>query len=88
MMSGYDNINSAAKEIESISNLKDDYNNILSRINGIGYESGRHCLGYVENLDEIEYDPYEIEQIEERLDLIFKLKRKYGNNIEEILSFQ
>lgn len=88
MMSAYDNINSAAKEIESISNLKDDYNNILSRINGIGYELEDIARDIRENLDEIEYDPYEIEQIEERLDLIFKLKRKYGNNIEEILSFR
>ena len=36
----------------------------------------------------IEADPARLEEIEERLDLIRRLKRKYGATIEEILSFQ
>ncbi|MGE5140575.1 MAG: DNA repair protein RecN [Rudaea sp.] len=37
--------------------------------------------------DSIEYDPARLARIEERLDLIFRLKRKYGDSIEEILKF-
>ncbi|MGB8646610.1 MAG: DNA repair protein RecN [Anaerolineae bacterium] len=37
--------------------------------------------------DGIEYDPRRLAQIEERLDLIFRLKRKYGESIEEVLKF-
>ena len=36
----------------------------------------------------IEADPARLEEIEERLDLIRRLKRKYGATIEEILAFQ
>ena len=35
----------------------------------------------------IEYDPQRLLQVEERLDLIYDLKRKYGDSIAEILAF-
>lgn len=35
----------------------------------------------------IDYDPARLRQVEERLDLIHDLKRKYGDSIEEILAF-
>ncbi len=37
--------------------------------------------------DQVEYDPVRLRQVEERLDLIHSLKRKYGDSIEEILAF-
>ncbi len=37
--------------------------------------------------DRVEFDPERLEQIGDRLDLIQKLKKKYGNTIEEILEF-
>ena len=36
----------------------------------------------------VEMDPSEIDSIEERVDLIETLKRKYGNNLNEVLSFR
>ena len=35
----------------------------------------------------MDYQPQELEQVEERLDLIYRLKRKYGNSVEEILEY-
>ncbi len=37
--------------------------------------------------DSVEHDPRRLAQIDERLDLIFRLKRKYGDSIEEIIKF-
>ncbi len=37
--------------------------------------------------DQVEYDPVRLRQVEERLDLIHSLKRKYGDSIEEVLAF-
>ncbi|HID63090.1 MAG TPA: DNA repair protein RecN [Anaerolineae bacterium] len=37
--------------------------------------------------DQVEYDPARLRQVEERLDLIHSLKRKYGDSIEEVLAF-
>jgi DNA repair protein RecN (Recombination protein N) len=37
--------------------------------------------------EEVEHDPQRLQQVEERLDLIQHLKRKYGDSIGEILAF-
>jgi DNA repair protein RecN (Recombination protein N) len=37
--------------------------------------------------DSVEYDPERLTWVEERLGLIYNLKRKYGDSIEEILAF-
>lgn len=37
--------------------------------------------------DSIEYNPDRLRQVEERLDLIYSLKRKYGDSIADILAF-
>jgi len=40
-----------------------------------------------EYVEKIEFNPRKLEQVEERLDLLHNLKRKYGNSIENILAF-
>lgn len=37
--------------------------------------------------DELAYDPGDLEQIEERLDLLYQLSRKYGETEEEMLAY-
>jgi DNA repair protein RecN (Recombination protein N) len=37
-------------------------------------------------LDNIEYNPKRLEQVEERLDLIYRLTRKYGGSIEAVIA--
>jgi len=37
--------------------------------------------------DQIEYDPRRLAAVEERLDLLVRLKRKYGASIEEVIEF-
>jgi DNA repair protein RecN (Recombination protein N) len=38
-------------------------------------------------LEEIEFRPDRLQEVEERLDLIYRLKRKYGDSIAEVLAF-
>ncbi len=38
--------------------------------------------------DRLEFEPNILEELEQRLDLIFKLKRKYGESIEQILNYR
>lgn len=38
--------------------------------------------------DNVEYNPERLQQVEERLDLIHNLKRKYGSSIPEILAYR
>lgn len=47
-------------------------------------ESARQLRLY---LEDIEFDPQRLDEIEERLDLIHSLKRKYGQSIPDILAY-
>jgi DNA repair protein RecN (Recombination protein N) len=47
-------------------------------------EIGHDLQNYLEN---IEFNPRRLEQVEERLDLILKLQRKYGGSTESALAF-
>lgn len=47
-------------------------------------EAGRAMRAY---RDAVEFNPTRLQEIEERLDLIQSLKRKYANSIEEVLEF-
>ncbi len=57
------------------------------RVLDIRYELEEVGEALRDALSDIEMDPAELEQVEDRLDLIHQLKRKYGGSIEEILSF-
>lgn len=39
-------------------------------------------------VDEVDYSPELLLEVQNRLDLIYRLKQKYGNSIEEILAYQ
>ena len=44
--------------------------------------------GFVRDYSEsIDFNPSRLQEIEERLGLIFSLKRKYGNSVEEVIAF-
>jgi DNA repair protein RecN (Recombination protein N) len=53
-------------------------------ISALAGDISRELRSYLEN---IEYNPKRLEQVEERLSLITNLKRKYGENEEAILTF-
>jgi len=38
--------------------------------------------------DNMEYDPDLLMQIESRLDVLYRLKKKYGDSVEEILEYK
>lgn len=80
-------VNSAIRGLEKISELDEKYNNILKNLESTYYdleENGRDISGVN---DENNFDEEDRNKIEERLDLIFSLKRKYGNSISEILEY-
>ena len=66
----------------------------LDRISGVAnklmdmYYELEDCNREIENIyDNVESNPQRLEQIEERLDLIYKLSRKYGKDIGDMLQF-
>lgn len=83
-----DNIGIAIRSIEKIESFNSNYQDVVSRIRECYYElqeSLNDISGFKEDLY---YDEEEQNEVENRLDLIKSLKRKYGNNIKEILEYK
>ncbi len=58
-----------------------------ARVDEMGYELADVSAELRSFLDDFEYDPRELDRIESRLDVIYRLKRKYGSTVAEIISF-
>ena len=82
-----DMLSSAIRALEKIEEIDSKYTETIENLRNSYYnlqEISRDINNYMED---IEFDEQEIEKIETRLDIIYNLKRKYGNNIEEILKY-
>lgn len=82
-----DSINSALSQLSSITRLDSCYEDMYNRIKEALYQLEDIADDVRKNCDNIEYDPKLLEEIEERLDQIFKLKRKYGATIDDIIKY-
>lgn len=82
-----DIIGSAIRALEKIEDIDKRYQETVSSLKDSYYqiqEISRDISSYLEDVD---FDEQEREEVETRLDTIYNLKRKYGNNIEEILKY-
>lgn len=74
--------------LESMSDLIPDAQDLAERLYEIGFEMEHIAESVLSALPSEGSDPERrLDEIETRLDLIHKLKRKYGSNVEEILAF-
>ena len=82
-----DCIGTAVRALEKIEEIDQKYSQTIEDLRNIYYgiqEISRDINSYCED---IEFDEEEREKVETRLDTIYNLKRKYGNNIQEILEY-
>ena len=82
-----DLIGNAIRALEKIENIDKKYEETASSLKNIYYEIQEISSDVNGYLGDIEFDEQEREEVETRLDVIDNLKRKYGNNIEEILKY-
>ena len=81
-----ESLNCAIRSLEKIQTYDEKYMELVARLKSSYYE-----IQEVErdlSQEEIDFDEKEQNEIEERLDLIHSLKRKYGNQIEQILEYK
>ena len=82
-----DALSSAIRTLERIESIDTKYEEANKNLKNSYYELqelARDIKGYKED---VYFDEEERNQIEEKLDLIYSLKRKYGNTIKEILEY-
>lgn len=85
--SAYDTIWQAIKLIEQIREYDKRLDELCSSLTDSAYVISDAARDIKQHFESMNYDPYELGNIEERLDNIFVLKRKYGNSIAEILEY-
>ncbi len=82
-----DMIEKAIRALEKIEDIDSKYEETVSNLRNIYYEIQEISRDVNISLEDINFDEQEREEVETRLDTIDNLKRKYGNNIEEILKY-
>ena len=83
-----DLIGKAIKSLEKIESIDTKYEKTVSELKNVYYEIQEISRDISCFNDDVEFNEQEIEETESRLDNIYNLKRKYGNNIEEILEYK
>lgn len=82
-----DLLNNSVASLKELSLIDESMEGLKSALEGITYQL-EDIKGELRSYcDSIEFNDSEIDLLEERLDLINKLKRKYGNSIEDIFSY-
>lgn len=77
----------ASRALQSISYIGKDLEALSERADEIYYNIRELCADLAQRMEQPEEEE-SLDSIEERLDLVFKLKRKYGSSIEEILQYR
>ena len=85
---GIDSISMAIRALEKIEQMDSKYEKASSELKNIYYELQELARDVNSYKSDMDFDEEERNFIEERLDLICALKRKYGNTIVEILKYK
>lgn len=82
-----DGMGTAIHSLEKIEDYSNEYSSILERLRSSYYDIEEISRDISDIANDVCFDSSEQAEIEERLDLIYSLKRKYGNSISEITSY-
>ena len=82
-----DSINNAIRALEKIESFDENYSRNLNALKSSYYDIQEIARDISGMREETYFDEEERQEVENRLDTIFSLKRKYGNTIEEIMKY-
>ena len=83
-----DGINLSIRALEKIEDIDDEYKNKLTDLKNIYYDVQELTRDISDLNSDVSFDESKRNEIEERLDCIYDLKRKYGNSISEIIEYK
>ncbi len=80
-------ISGAKSELSSVQDYDQAYSELIDRLDSAKIEIKDIAETLESLLEDCEYNPYEAEKVEQRLALVRTLKRKYGSDVSEILTY-
>lgn len=79
---------SATQALRQIAPLSPEYQTLYERFESLGYELEEAAYDLSRMKDAQDFDPHRAEQVENRLDLIRRLERRFGPTVAEVLQKQ
>ncbi len=83
-----DSVLEASSDLEAAAEFDARIAAVSERLTDLSYQLEDTAQEVSAILQEMDYDPGQLEAIEERLDLLNQLKRKYGGTLEEVICFR
>ena len=83
-----DGLKTGSRTISKLCELDSSLSELNTRFESALYELEDITYQIRDYRDRVEFNPHRLAEVEERLDLIYRLKRKYGDSIPEILAYQ
>ncbi len=80
-------VSGAFRELSSIGRFSAEIQDISTKVGDLYYELSDIADTIRDSISGDGYNPAELEEIENRLDLLYKLSKKYGETEEEMLSY-
>ncbi|MEG2720782.1 MAG: DNA repair protein RecN, partial [Oscillospiraceae bacterium] len=77
----------ASSKLQTASVISENFTEIHKKIEECAYNLSEYTDELRDMLFSLDFDPLKIETLEERIDVLYKLFKKYGSNEEEILNF-
>ena len=87
MISAQEALLRAADSMEGLSSIDPRYAELAARLRELYYSVQDVGYELQDVLDHLSFDPALIDKISERLDLIDRLERKYGPNLDNVIAF-
>ncbi len=82
------NLRDAAKTVAKLSEVDDSLSDLSERLDSSLYELEDISSQIIQYAESVEFNPARIAEVSDRLELISKFKRRYGNTISEMLEYQ
>ena len=82
-----DKLGEIKKDFSPIIDFDNELKEIQETLETVIYQIEDVAMRMSDYVDKIEFNPQRVKEVEQRLDLVNKLKRKYGDSIEEILKY-
>lgn len=82
-----DLLSRAADELADVATLSQDLNNLSQKAEEIRYQVEDLAASVAMLAADVDFSPQERDAVEERLDTIYRLRRKYGATVEEVLAY-
>lgn len=82
-----DLLGEASNAMDTVAQLDESLSGVSGTLMDLYYSAKDAAAELIDRLDAYDTNDAELDEIEQRLDLLYRLKRKYGDTVEDIIAF-